>query len=183
LIPRRRSGRRLRIISSRPAFVAWWLRVRTPYLSCRVFASFASFAVERQSPVLRPPSSVLRSPYYYFSESRSRAKILEAARCKSRKPKELCLAPRRQDRKGEQHCHPVFLAFFASHSTALRAGLAREQVRPGMRTSPFCLLCGLGGLARGNLGSGRRPGWVHLRFHFFGVPGRPLRVQIQKASA
>jgi hypothetical protein len=60
--------------------------------------------------VLRPEAAL----YYYVSESCFLVKILEATQHKPRKPKELCLAQRRQDRKGEEHCHPAFLTLFAS---------------------------------------------------------------------
>jgi hypothetical protein len=54
------------------------------------------------------------NPYYNPSERCFSCLIFEAIQHKSRKSRGLCLSPRRQDRKGEQQCDPVFLAFFAS---------------------------------------------------------------------
>ncbi len=52
--------------------------------------------------------------YYYLSESCFPAQISGGAWHKSWKPPELCLAPRRQGRQGEQPCHRVLLAVLAS---------------------------------------------------------------------
>jgi len=73
-------------------------------------------------PIVCPPSSVLSSPwftgsfhsYYNPTERRFPCSIFGSAQHKSWTLTDLCLAPRRQGRQGEQHCHLVFLAIFAS---------------------------------------------------------------------